>query len=64
MKFPAGRVAIIVGVRGERVGVLLSEVVLPRLGVLDLRIIGSVAWVALPITDIRTALTQLRACSA
>src|SRR5271165_2678100 len=31
---------------------LLSEVVLPRLGVLDLRIIGSVAWVSLPITSI------------
>jgi hypothetical protein len=35
MEFPAGRVATIVGARGERVGILLSEVDLPRWGVLD-----------------------------
>jgi hypothetical protein len=40
MEFPAGRVATIVGVRGERVGILLSEVDLPRLGVLDPRIMN------------------------
>jgi hypothetical protein len=45
MEFPAGRVATIVGVRGERVGILLSEVDLPRLGVLDPHIIRSLARV-------------------
>jgi hypothetical protein len=48
----AERVAIIVGVRGERVGVLLSEVDLPRFGVLDPRIISSLARVNPPITSI------------
>ena len=48
----AERVAIIVGVRGERVGVLLSEVDLPRFGVLDPRIISSLARVKPPITSI------------
>ena len=30
---------------------LLSEVLLARLGVLDLRIIGNVAWVKLPLSE-------------
>jgi hypothetical protein len=40
------------GMTGEWVDFLLSEAVLPRLGVLDLRIIGNLARVKLPIISI------------
>jgi hypothetical protein len=40
------------GLTGERIGFLLSEVDLPRFGVLDPRIIRSLSWVKPPITSI------------
>ena len=37
------------GLTGERIGFLLSEVYLPRFGVLDPRILRSLSWVKRPI---------------
>jgi len=52
MNLPAGRVANWSTLRGARVGFLLSEVDLPRFGVLDPRIIRSLARFKPPITSI------------
>ena len=57
--WPAIQLSVLMG---EPVDFLLSEVDLPRLGVLDPRIIRSLSWFKPPITSIRTENLEAARC--